>query len=67
MSSSTREQRKQLLHLLISEISVGEIKNIDTIKIQLNREIVKYLRGKGEKGLSLIDDPFSFSAIYIIV
>ena len=65
-SASTKEQRKQLLHLLISEITVGETRKIDSIKIQLNKDIITYLSINGEEGLSFNDDSSSiFSNIFI--
>lgn len=65
-SSSTKEQRKQFLHLLINQITVGESRKIDIIKIQLNKEIINYLSIKEER-LSVDDDPSSFYVIYIAV
>lgn len=40
--SLTREQRKHLLHLLINKITISESREIDSIKIQLNKEVVKH-------------------------
>lgn len=54
----TREQRKQLLHLLISEITISESREIDTIRIQLNKEVVQHFTLKGGDKSS-IDDDFS--------
>lgn len=53
----TVEQRKQLLQLLIKQITISESKKIDTIQIQLNNNIVKHLCSKGEEESS--DDDFS--------
>lgn len=56
--SLTREQRKYLLRLLISEITISETRKIDTIKIQLNKDVVSYFVTKeGEK--SSFEDDFS--------
>lgn len=52
---ATREQKKQLLHLLISKITIDESRKIDTIKIRINEGIITYLT-KGE-GLSLKSSP----------
>lgn len=58
--SLTREQRKNLISLLISEITFSEIWKIDTTKIQLNKDIIRYfLTKKREKSSS--NDDFSLS------
>ncbi|MBE4907867.1 recombinase family protein [Bacillus luteolus] len=53
----TSEQRKQLLRLVIKEIRITDRKNIDTIQIQMNNEVVKHFTAKGEEKSS--DDDFS--------
>lgn len=61
----SREQRKRLVHLLIHQITIGEDRKIDTIQIQLNKEVVKYFASKGGENSSVIGEfspPFS---IYI--
>lgn len=63
--SMTREQRKQLLHLLISEITISESKEIDTIRLQLNKEVVKHFATQGGDKSS-IDDDFSPSFTLVI-
>ncbi|WP_332236847.1 recombinase family protein [Sporolactobacillus sp. KGMB 08714] len=52
--SSSREQRKRLLELLIDKITIGEDRAIDTIRIQFNQELLQYLNvnGDGPKGPS---------------
>ncbi|WP_130055578.1 recombinase family protein [Bacillus thuringiensis] len=40
--SMTREQRKQLLHLLVHQITISETREIETIQIQLNKEVVRH-------------------------
>lgn len=63
--SLTREQRKYLLRLLISEITISESRKIDTIKIQFNKEVVRcFLTKEGEK--SSIEDDFSPSFSFYI-
>lgn len=37
-TSSTRQQRKQMLHLILSKIT------IDSIKLQINEDVIKYLK-----------------------
>lgn len=63
-SASTREQRKQLLHLLISEITVGESRKVETIRIQLNKDILEYLSINGERLPFNGDDPSFFRCLY---
>lgn len=52
--SSSREQRKRLLELLIDKITIGEDRAIETIRIQFNQELLQYLNvnGDGPKGPS---------------
>lgn len=52
----TREQRKQLMHLLISDITVSESRKIDTISIQMNKEVVKHFDTSGGEKSSATDD-----------
>ncbi len=59
---ASREQRKKLLHLLLSEITIDESRKIDTIKLKINEGIITYLT-KGE-GLSLTDSPSPLSMEY---
>lgn len=62
----TREQRKRLMHLLIHQITIGEDRKIDTIQIQLNKEVVKYFASKeGGKNSSNDDEFFPPFSIYI--
>lgn len=56
------EQKKRLLHLLIREIKIGESREIDSIQIQLNNEVVRHFTKQGEEKSSTEDDfssPFS--------
>jgi site-specific DNA recombinase len=52
----TQEQRKQLLHLLIHQITVSENRKMDTIQIQLNKEIVKHFMFNGGENSSIVDE-----------
>ena len=56
--SSTREQQKKLLHMIISEITINELREIDSIKIKLDDNLINYL--SNEEGVSLKDAPSSF-------
>ncbi|WP_108672469.1 recombinase family protein [Peribacillus acanthi] len=53
----TTEQKKHLLQLLISSITIKDRKKIDTIQIQLNNNLVDRFTLKGEEKSS--DDDFS--------
>jgi site-specific DNA recombinase len=58
----TREQRKQLLHLLIHQITISESREIESIQIQLNKEVVRHFTIQGGEKSSNSDDfspPFS--------
>lgn len=56
--SSTREKQKKLLHMIISEITVNELREIDSIKINLDDNLISYLNK--EEGVSLKGTPSSF-------
>ena len=58
IESSTREQQKKLLHMIISEITVNELREIDSIKINLDDNLINYL--SNEEGVSLNGTPSSF-------
>lgn len=49
--SSTREKQKKLLHMIISEITVSELREIESIKINLDDNLINYL--SNEEGVSL--------------
>ncbi|MGP4107943.1 recombinase family protein [Virgibacillus sp. L01] len=58
----TREQRKQLLHLVIKQITISESREIESIQIQLNKEVVRHFTIQGGENSSISDDfspPFS--------
>lgn len=58
----TSEQRKRLIHLLVNQITISENRKIDTIQIQLNKEVVNHFTTKGEESSSSNDglsSPFS--------
>lgn len=56
----TREQRKALLHALIHKITISEDRKIDTIQIQLNREVTHYFNRKEGADSSIQDEPAPF-------
>ena len=56
--SATREQQKKLLHMIISEITINEAREIDSIKLKINDSLVDYI--SKEEGVSINDAPSSF-------
>ena len=56
--SATREQQKKLLHMIISEITINESREIDSIKLKINDSLVDYINK--EEGVSIKDAPSSF-------
>ena len=40
---STSQQRKQLIHLLVSKITINKDRKIDSIEIQINYDVITYL------------------------
>ena len=56
--SATREQQKKLLHMIISEITINEAREIDSIKLKINDSLVDYINK--EEGVSIKDAPSSF-------
>jgi site-specific DNA recombinase len=57
--STSREQQKKLLHMIISEITISETREIDSIKLKFNDALVDYLNK--EEGVSVTGTPSSFS------
>lgn len=45
--SSTRQQRKQLLNLLVSKVIIDKSRVIDTIELQINEDVIMYLMKEG--------------------
>ena len=43
LGMSTRQQRKQLIHLLVSKITINKEREIDSIEIQINDDVITYL------------------------
>lgn len=58
IESATREQQKKLLHMIISEITINEAREIDSIKLKINDSLVDYI--SKEEGVSIKDAPSSF-------
>lgn len=57
-SSVSREQQKKLLHMIISEITINESREIDSIKLKINDSLVHYI--SKEEGVSINGTPSSF-------
>lgn len=57
-SSVSREQQKKLLHMIISEITMNESREIDSIKLNINDKLVDYLVKEG--GVLIKGIPSSF-------
>lgn len=56
--STSREQKKKLLYMIISEITINELREVDLIKLNINDNLVNYL--SKEEGVSMKDTPSSF-------
>ena len=57
-SSVSREQQKKLLNMIISEITMNESREIDSIKLNINNKLVEYLVKEG--GVPIKGIPSSF-------
>ncbi|ELC8354092.1 recombinase family protein [Clostridium perfringens] len=62
-SSVSREQQKKLLHMIISEITMNESREIDSIKLNINDKLVEYLVKEG--GVPIKGIPPSFMLINV--
>ena len=51
------EQQKKLLHMIISEITINELREVDSIKLKINDNLIEYL--SKEEGVSVKDAPSS--------
>ncbi|WP_338136752.1 recombinase family protein [Clostridium baratii] len=54
----TREKQKLLLHMIISEITIGKDREIESIKLKINDKLIEYL--SNEEGELKKASPFSF-------
>lgn len=55
------EQRKKLLHMLISKITINELREINSIQLNINDNLIAYLNNGGEPNPD--GDGSSFSSI----
>jgi len=53
----TRQKTKRLLQMIISEITINEKREVDSINIKLTDHLINYL--KTERGVSNSDAPLS--------
>ena len=54
------EQKKKLLHMLISKITINELREVDSIQININDNLMAYLNNGGEPNPDGGGSPFSF-------
>lgn len=47
-SSSSRELKKQLLHMIISKITINKEREIESIKVILTKEMIQFLNNGGD-------------------
>ena len=47
LNMSTSEQRKQLIHLLVKQITINEKREVDSIEIQIDYDVGIYLMNDG--------------------
>ena len=59
-SNTSREQQKKLLHMLISKITINELREIDSIELTINDNLIAYLNNGGEPSPDGGGSPFSF-------
>ena len=57
-SKESREQKKKLLHMIISKITINELRDVDSINLTINDKLVDYI--SKEEGVSIKDTPSSF-------
>ncbi len=59
----TRQKQKKLLHMIISEITINEKREVDSINIKLTDHLINYLQT--ERGVSASDAPLSHSRVLL--
>ncbi|WP_143404738.1 hypothetical protein [Exiguobacterium sp. HVEsp1] len=55
----TVEQQKRLVRILFEEITIDASRQIETIRINLNEEVIRFFSGKGEDDPDGSFSPFS--------
>ena len=57
-SKESKEQKKKLLHMIISKITINELREVDSINLTIDDKLVDYI--SKEEGVSIKDAPSSF-------
>nr|WP_304358475.1 hypothetical protein [Clostridium paraputrificum] len=57
-SKESKEQKKKLLHMIISKITINELREVDSINLTINDKLVDYI--SKEEGVSINDAPSCF-------
>ncbi|MFU7516022.1 hypothetical protein [Clostridium sp. HCS.1] len=52
-SKESREKKKKLLHMIISKITINELREVDSIHLTINDKLVEYI--SKEEGVSIKD------------
>lgn len=61
------EQKKKLLHMLISKITINELREVDSIQININDNLIAYLNNGGEPNPDGGGSPFSFASKRLMI
>ncbi|WP_321993472.1 recombinase family protein [Clostridium butyricum] len=59
-SCESMEQKKKLLHMLISKITINELREIDSIQLNINDNLIAYINNGGEPNPDGSGSPFTF-------
>ena len=65
LSMRTSQQRKQLIHMLISKITMNKERGIYSIEIQINNDAITYLKKDGLQNKD--SNSFFFICLEVIV
>ncbi|BCZ47308.1 hypothetical protein psyc5s11_33750 [Clostridium gelidum] len=60
---TSREQQKKLLHMLISKITISQTREIESIELNINDNLIMYLSNRGEP---ILDDNGGGSPSYFV-
>ena len=60
---TTRQQQKRLLHMLTSKLTINKDRDIESIELNINNNLVMYLNNEGEPSL---DDNGGGSPSYFV-
>lgn len=59
-SNISKEQQKKLLHMIISKITINRLREIDSIELSINDNLIMYLNNGGEPSPDGSGSSFSF-------